>query len=108
MAFFLSAPVLIPCFDLSVGELEPSGELEPVLHAEILFSLETSLKFSKLMVGEGRARLSLFALRAVGLEEVFDEKGLVVVAGAGAGRVVVVAAGVAVCNRRRMVEVRGA
>lgn len=53
-----SPPVLVPGLDLRVGEVERSGELHAVLHAQVLLPLEAALQLRQLMVSEGRARLA--------------------------------------------------
>lgn len=53
-AFFLPS-VLVPRFHLRVGEVEGSGQLHPVLHAQVFLPLEAALQLGQLMVGEGGA-----------------------------------------------------
>lgn len=56
--------ILIPGFDLRVGELQFRRQLHSVLHAEVLLSLETLFQSLQLMVREGRSCFSLlFTLR---------------------------------------------
>lgn len=43
---------------MGVGEAELGGELEPVLHAQVLLALEALLERLQLVVGERGARLA--------------------------------------------------
>ena len=52
--------VLIPSFHLCVGEIQPGGELDAVLNAQILVRLEAPLQRVELKVVEGRARFAIF------------------------------------------------
>lgn len=49
--------VLIPGFDLRVGQVEGGRQIHAVLDAEILLPLEAPLQLVELMIREGRPRL---------------------------------------------------
>lgn len=51
--------VLVPGFDLGVGEVEFGGEFHAVLHAEVLLALEGRLERIELMISESRAGFTL-------------------------------------------------
>jgi len=50
-----SPAVLVPCFDLCVGEAERCCQLHPVLHAQILLTLEAALELRQLVISERSA-----------------------------------------------------
>ena len=49
---------MIPSFHLCVAQIESSGELHAILHAQVLLSLEALLQAVELVVGEGGASLA--------------------------------------------------
>lgn len=51
-----SPPVLVPGFDLRVGQVERCCQLHSVLHAQVLLTLKTALQLGELMVSEGGPR----------------------------------------------------
>lgn len=51
-----SPPVLVPGFDLRVGQVERCCQLHSVLHAQVLLPLKTALQLGELMVSEGGPR----------------------------------------------------
>lgn len=50
----LLPPVLVPGFDLGVGQVEGGCQVHAVLHAQVLLPLEAPLQLVELMVREGR------------------------------------------------------
>ena len=60
--------VLVPSFDLGIGERQRCGQVHSILNAEIFLTFETSFQLLQLMVGERRsgfARLFSLATAAV-------------------------------------------
>ena len=61
IVYFWKLPaVLVPRFDLSVGESEFGCQFQAVLNAQILLTLETLLQCLQLVVGEGRPGFASF------------------------------------------------
>ena len=54
-------PVLVPCFDLCISEIEFGGQLLPVLNTEILLLLETPFQRLELIIRECRPGFPLFS-----------------------------------------------
>jgi len=63
--FDIEPAVLIPGFDLCVGQVKPRGQLFPLVHAEIFLSVEATFKISQLLIAKRRSCFAPCLLKAL-------------------------------------------